>query len=174
VREDLTTPQQAVQSCHAAIEAANAFKLDHLPDHPSVIICSAKNEQKLHSIRKYLIENGIQHAHFYESDLDDQLTALATEPVHGERRQLFRKFQLLKPDKAAQPKPQEEAFRYVWQYDDGSYYSWAGDCGRSPHKTWSLAEAVRYSDSDPRGFSDWTGGKVVKVRVGYDVIGGVQ
>jgi hypothetical protein len=61
-----------------------------------VIICGVKNEQKLHQVRQYLIEKGVCHAHFYESDLDDELTALATEPVHGEKRALFRKFQLLR------------------------------------------------------------------------------
>lgn len=96
VREDLSIPQQAVQACHAAIECANHFGLKDLPDHPSVILLAMKNETKLHQARQYLIENGVQHAHFYESDLDDELTAVATEPITGNRRNLFRKFQLLK------------------------------------------------------------------------------
>lgn len=60
-----------------------------------------KSEHKLHQVRKYLIENGVRHVHFYESDLDDELTALACEPVYGERRKLFRKFQLLKANGGA-------------------------------------------------------------------------
>lgn len=96
VRLDISVPQQAVQSCHAAIECANCFGLKDLPDHPSVIILGVKNEAKLQQARRFLIENQIQHVHFYEADMDDQLTALACEPISGDRRKLFRKFQLLK------------------------------------------------------------------------------
>jgi hypothetical protein len=102
VREDLSPPQQAVQSCHACIEATSAFALGNLADHPSVIICGVRDEQQLHKVRRYLIDSGIRHVHFYETDLDDELTALATEPVHGDRRRLFRKFQLLRTKVGAQ------------------------------------------------------------------------
>ena len=95
MRQDLSPSQQAVQSVHAAIEAANSFDLRSLPDHPYVVILAAKNEERLHRVRKYLVDKGVQHAHFYESDIGDELTALATEPIHGERRELFRKYQLL-------------------------------------------------------------------------------
>lgn len=98
VREDLSPSQICVQSAHACIEATHAFQLGHLPDHPHLVILAAKNETKLHNVRKYLIEHGIRHVHFYESDIGDQLTALATEPIpeSSELRQLFRKYQLLK------------------------------------------------------------------------------
>ncbi|CAE7860179.1 unnamed protein product [Symbiodinium microadriaticum] len=95
-REDIPSPQQAVQSCHACIEATKAFDIDRLPDHPSVIILSAKNENKLHRVRKYLIEQGIRHVHFYEPDFEDQLTAVATEPIWADRRGVFSKYQLLR------------------------------------------------------------------------------
>lgn len=96
MRIDLSPPQQAVQSCHAVIEATKAFNLERLLDHPSVIILSAKDENRLHRVRKYLVEQGIQHVHFYEPDLDDELTAIATEPIYSDRRPAFRKFQLLR------------------------------------------------------------------------------
>jgi hypothetical protein len=78
------------------IEATKAFDLERLSDHPSVIILSAKNENRLHRVRKHLIDNGIQHVHFYEPDLGDELTALATEPIFSDRRDIFRKYQLLR------------------------------------------------------------------------------
>lgn len=96
MREDLSPSQQAVQSVHAAIEAAKAFDLESLPDHPYVVILAAKNEQRLNRARKYLVDNGVQHTYFYESDIGNELTALATEPIHGERRELFNKYQLIK------------------------------------------------------------------------------
>ena len=85
-----------MQSCHSILECAKAFDIERLSDHPSVIILSAKDERRLHRVRKYLIEQGIQHVHFYEPDMDHALTALATEPIFGERRSLFGKYQLLR------------------------------------------------------------------------------
>ena len=100
VREDLSPPQQSVQSIHATIEAIKVFDFDSLPDHPYVVLLAAKNEQRLHRAHEYLVENGVQHACFYESDLGHELTAVATEPIcDGERRKLFLKYQLLKGGK---------------------------------------------------------------------------
>ncbi len=61
-----------------------------------MIILGVKDEQRLFGARKFLVESGIQHCHFYEPDIGDELTALATEPVVGGQRKLFRKFQLLR------------------------------------------------------------------------------
>lgn len=145
VRTDLSMPQVAVQSCHACIEATKAFEVEKLQEHPSVIILAAKSEAKLQQIRQFLIANGIRHVHFYEADLNDQLTAIATEPIHGEKRDLFRKFQLIKDKK--NPESEEETTRYVAKYPDG-YYWWAGDCGSSPHRTWSLHRAAKYDTKE--------------------------
>lgn len=101
MREDLTPSTQAVQSSHAAIEATSLFDLGNLPDHPHIVLLAAKNETKLHRVTKYLVENKVKFVHFYESDLDHQLTAIASEPINefDERRSLFRKYQLLKHDR---------------------------------------------------------------------------
>lgn len=92
----MSTPQISVQACHACIEATKAFNLDRLSDHPSVILLSSKNENKLHRVQKYLIEQNIRHVHFYEPDFGNELTAIATEPILGERRSVFSKYQLLR------------------------------------------------------------------------------
>lgn len=96
VREDLSGPQIAVQSCHAAIEATKHFNVALLPNHPSVIIIGIKNEQKLHQVINYLNDKSIRYAPFHENDMDNQLTALATEPLSIKDKNVFRKFQLLK------------------------------------------------------------------------------
>ena len=93
IRRDLSQPQQVVQSCHAAIEAAKHFDLD---SHPSVIVCGVKSEQSLNNARKYLDDKGIRYKKFREPDIGDQLTSLATEPVLNGDREHFKKFQLLK------------------------------------------------------------------------------
>lgn len=101
VREDLTTSQQAVQCCHAAINATAKYGLGDLPDHPYLVILAVKNESKLLRVQKYLSEHGIQFSSFHESDLDNELTAIATEPIKEHQRAIFRKYQCLKPREAA-------------------------------------------------------------------------
>lgn len=95
VRDDLSRPQQTVQSCHAIIEGTKAFSLGDLPEHPYVIVLRGGDEQRLQKTREYLTNNSVRHTCFHEPDIGDQLTAIVTEPVTGERRKLFRKFQLL-------------------------------------------------------------------------------
>jgi len=67
-----------------------------LPDHPSVVILAATDVIHLHQIRKYLIDSNLQHVHFYEPDIGNELTSLACQPVHGSKRRLFAHFKLLK------------------------------------------------------------------------------
>lgn len=169
VREDLSAPQIAVQSCHACIEASHAFSLGSLPDHPSVIIIGVKNEKKLHQVRQFLIENSIQHAHFYERDLDDELTALATEPICGDRRRLFRKFQLLKSRTTS---PDGKKTQYAVRYVDGGFFRWNGDCASS-HRTGSIEHADLF---DERSSALYTcpDGEAVEVEVSFSIKGGAK
>lgn len=124
------------------IEATKAFEIERLSDHPSVIILSAKNENRLHRVRKYLIEQGIRHVHFYEPDMDDELTALATEPIFGSRREAFSKYQLLNT------KPDAQHTKYARKHSDGSFYRWMGECGHSEQKTWNIEDANLFDSKD--------------------------
>jgi hypothetical protein len=47
-----------------------------------------------------LREAGIRLQAFYEPDLNNELTAFATEPIGSDKRHLFRNFQLLKAESA--------------------------------------------------------------------------
>lgn len=94
-RKDLSTPQQAVQAGHAAIEASRAF-LGKDDEHPSLIICTMKNEDQLRRAADDLERQGIRLKRFYEPDIGNQLTAFSTEPLTGESRKAMRKFQLMK------------------------------------------------------------------------------
>lgn len=93
VRKDLSSAQRAVQSSHACIESARTF-LKKDDEHPSVIICEVKSENKLKMIMAEL-DGKVNYKTFQESDLDNQYTALATEPIKGETRKLFSRFQLI-------------------------------------------------------------------------------
>lgn len=156
--------QKIVQSCHAVIEATKAFNVESLPDHPSVIILSAKNESRLRRVRKYLIKEGIQHVHFCEPDLDNELTSLATEPIFGDRREVLSKYQLLNNT------PDSKRTRYAAKYPDGYYY-WAGECVHPPyptHRTYCIQQASLFSCPD-EAKSYHRDAKIVPVEVCYHV-----
>ena len=93
VRQDLSIAQQAVQSVHAAIEATKAFK--QTPRHPSVIICSVEDEKALQKAIFKVEQSGIRYKAFLEPDIGNQMTAIATEPVCGKQRKVFKKFKLM-------------------------------------------------------------------------------
>jgi hypothetical protein len=95
-RSDLPISYRACQATHAAWEAGRqAFvSSDHI--HPHFALCEIANEAKLRKFSEKLTAAGIRHALWYESDLNDQLTSIATEPLSGERRRLFKNLQLFK------------------------------------------------------------------------------
>ena len=94
VRKDLSPSQRVVQSGHALIEATKAF-LAGEDEHPSVIVFGVKCEAKLQSLAERIQEQGVRIKRFFEPDIGDQMTAFATEPVVGDQREVFRKYQLL-------------------------------------------------------------------------------
>jgi len=103
VREDLPLAQQVVQSCHAAIEAARSLLPPDSP-HPHVIVCAARDEAALWGHLLRLQRLGVRLRPFFEPDRANELTALATEPVYGPTRRLFRNLRLLTPEPPASAK----------------------------------------------------------------------
>lgn len=94
IRNDLNNAQKAVQGMHAAIESTREFiKPDHI--HPSLVLCIVKNESKLKKVIQELHDNKIKIKTFREPDLNDSITAIATEPLVGAKRNLLSRFQLL-------------------------------------------------------------------------------
>lgn len=96
VRRDLTPAQQAVQACHAVLEASKFLKSDE--EHPHLVLCGVKTEAALFKAIEKLNEQGIKCQWFIEPDIGNQVTALATEPVYGDTRRVFRNYQILKPE----------------------------------------------------------------------------
>ena len=87
-------PQQVVQSSHACIEAAKSF-LDKELEHPHLVVLGVKGEQQLYNSARKLDKAGIRYRIFTEPDRNDEATAIATEPVFGEQRHLFRTYRCL-------------------------------------------------------------------------------
>jgi hypothetical protein len=95
IRQDLSIPQQVVQSCHAAIESCSSYH-ENPKEHPSVVVIGIKSEQMLMKFRDWVEMNDLKYKEFREPDRDNELTSIAVYPVVGDKRQVFRKFQLLK------------------------------------------------------------------------------
>ncbi len=93
VRKDLPVPQYTVQGGHAIWEQAKGQS-----QHPSFVVLGVENEFALQQAMAYLIDNNVQFKIFREpmEPYNNSITAIATEPLEGERRQLLRHFQLLK------------------------------------------------------------------------------
>ena len=96
MRNDLPHPHQVVQACHACIEAARAFLPSDL-EHPSLVICSVRDERRLGHCRDRLDRAGIRYRAFFEPDRADELTAVAAGPAHGDERRAFRNLRLMSP-----------------------------------------------------------------------------
>ncbi len=92
VRSDLSQAQQAVQGIHAAIEMARSGHLS--PIHPHIVLCEVRDEHALKACYDRLSARGVQCVRFHEPDRDNELTAVATEPVIGDARKAFRKLKL--------------------------------------------------------------------------------
>lgn len=97
VRKDLPFPVQAVQTSHAVLESSNNFPdyFKNIP-HPYLVLTSVKSELQLLNWAKKLKDAGIKFSLWKEPDLRNETTSLATIPVYGETRFIFKNLQLLK------------------------------------------------------------------------------
>ena len=84
-----------IQSCHAAMEATRSYP-PTCGCIPNLIVLGVENEQKLLDTKHKLDNLGIKSEIFVEPDLNNQHTALATEPIDELARKVFRNYKLLK------------------------------------------------------------------------------
>lgn len=95
VRKDLTPSQIAVQSCHAAIEAARNGLIPSDIEHPHLVLIGCQNLPALLKVRSKLRTLKIHHKDFIEPDIGNQVTAIATAPLSGDSRKHFKQYTLL-------------------------------------------------------------------------------
>lgn len=95
VREDLDLIHQLIQTAHATHEAGIRFgKVDGKISH--FCIFGVKNANELVEINGFLNSKGVNFAIFHEPDFDMGYTALATEPLVGQRREIMADFKILR------------------------------------------------------------------------------
>lgn len=78
------------------MEAAKYFLPNYNKEHPHLVVCEVKTEDHLKKAIENLNNTNIQYKIFREPDIGNEITAIATEPLIGENRKFFKKFQLLK------------------------------------------------------------------------------
>lgn len=94
VRNNISNAQRAVQLGHAILESSRSF-LKPNDTHPSLIYCIVKSEQKLFKVSRELFDNGVRFKTFREPDLNNELTAIATEPLPYSKKHILKRYQLL-------------------------------------------------------------------------------
>ena len=93
IRNNLSTAQIAVQSGHSILELSRKIKFEN---HPSLVYISVKSEFKLKKVIEELIDNEINFTIFREPDLNNEITAIATEPLFNDKRKILERYQLYK------------------------------------------------------------------------------
>jgi len=70
------------------------YEMDVESTHPHLVLCSAP-EEKIEKLIDKLEFRGIKFSLFREPDIGNQMTAIATVPLKGKDRKLFKGFKLL-------------------------------------------------------------------------------
>lgn len=91
-RNNLTNAQKAVQAGHALLELSKKY---NIKNHPSLVYLVVKSEEKLKRVMQELIDNNINFSLFRESDMNNEITSIATEVIYGEKRELLKRYSLL-------------------------------------------------------------------------------
>lgn len=95
VRSDIPHPHLSVQAAHAVLAATNAFIGSKAITHPNLVLCAVKDEATLADEFNRLKEAGVQCCAWYEDDMKNELTAVATGLLSGPARKPMRKYRLL-------------------------------------------------------------------------------
>jgi hypothetical protein len=88
VRKDIPIAAQIVQTAHACLQKEMPKDIN------SIVLFEVKNEDHLIKVHEYLMDRGIDSYMFFEPDYDMGYTAIATEPISEENRDIFKRFKM--------------------------------------------------------------------------------
>jgi hypothetical protein len=94
VRSDLTESQKLCQIGHCCQEAGKLFDI---PAGSHIVLLKAGKKESFLNMISYIESHSIKVHVFYERDPEDNplgWTAACTEPVSGDKRNIFKKFRL--------------------------------------------------------------------------------
>lgn len=95
IRKDLSPAQQIVQASHAAMEMG--YKHTPTPSPTHIVLIGMETQEALVHTADYLTSHNIPHEMFHEPDYDTGFTAIATRPITGSQRKLFKRYSLYTP-----------------------------------------------------------------------------
>jgi hypothetical protein len=95
VRQDITPEQQLIQFGHVAAKAG-AKSPDKLWEYVHFVGIGVRNERELHKAALLMADNDIPYSTFNEGAMDDELTAVASVPVRGPTREVFKNYKTLR------------------------------------------------------------------------------
>jgi hypothetical protein len=88
IRKDIPIHAQIIQTAHACLQSEAPKDIN------SIVLFEAKNEEHLIKTNEYLKSRGVKTYMFFEPDDDMGYTSLATEPLHGDDRDVCKRFRL--------------------------------------------------------------------------------
>ena len=95
VRQDISPEYQLVQAAHAAMVLGYNLGEEHNPRETYFAVCGVENSKELLSTAIHLESNNFLYESFIEPDIGNQITAIATYPIHWNDRQALRKYKKL-------------------------------------------------------------------------------
>lgn len=84
-----------MQAIHAAVDACRQFQAVD-SQHPHLVLCSVASQERLLLAADHLFKLNVRCTLFREPDRADEVTALATEPVCGQRRRGLERYHCLR------------------------------------------------------------------------------
>lgn len=97
VRQDISIEQQMVQAGHACTEVGYAIReAGESIENLHMCLIGVLNVEELAKAQTVLTRNDIKHVAFFEPDMDNQMTAIATYPIGHRKRRFLRGFKRLR------------------------------------------------------------------------------
>lgn len=94
VRQDLSREQQVVQSNHATLVLGSKL-IDYDPTKLNFVLCGAKDLHEIEQIKASVNWNGIETVEFTETDLNNEVTAIASFPMSVSKKRCMRRYKIL-------------------------------------------------------------------------------
>lgn len=88
IRKDIPIHAQIIQTAHACLQIEAPKEIN------SIVLFEVKNEEHLIATNEYLQKRGLKTYIFFEPDFDMGYTAIATEPLKGEDREVCKRFKM--------------------------------------------------------------------------------
>ena len=98
VRQDLHREQQIVQASHVTLVLGSKLN-GHNPKNLNFVVCGAKDLEDLKKVEAYINDHGVETVDFVESDLNNEVTAIASFPIGVKQKSFMKRYKLLKFEK---------------------------------------------------------------------------